>query len=286
MPSRIVSLVILVYWLVAAFMLLTRDLLPELSLGYPPDLRTIAAAGQDARPARWTIQVVDDPKTPEVRRNVGEAVTFSTRRKDDWHELHSNVWFDSGSLLQSTPFRSKSSVRLDINSVYRIDPRGNLRNFEVKVRSRDPQEELFQVAGTLKGEIMEVVATGPLPILNQTRSFPYAPRSVVNNLLGPLDRLPGLHVGQRWDTRVINPFSGQIDQVRVEVTRRALIHWNNNPVSAFEVVQSMPPLSARSWVQTDGQIIRQEVPFPFVRLLLERVPESKDNSAFEKGSEL
>jgi hypothetical protein len=282
MPSRIVSLAILVYWLVAAFLLLTRDLLPELSLGYPPDLRTIAAAGQDARPARWTIQVVDDPATPEIRRNVGEAVTSSTRRQDGWHELNSIVWFDSGDLLQGTPFRSRDSVRLDVNSNYRVDPKGNLRHFEVKVRSRDPQEELFTVTGTLKGDQMEVVARGPLPILNQTRTFPYAPRGVVNNLLGPLDRLPGLHVGQRWDSRVVNPFSGQVDLVRVEVVRRTLIHWNNNPLSVFEVVQSMPPFSARSWVQTDGLIIRQEVPFPFVRLLLERVPDPPETPPLDR----
>ena len=45
MPSRFVSLAILIYWCVAAFFLLTWEILPELSLGYPPDLRAIASAG-------------------------------------------------------------------------------------------------------------------------------------------------------------------------------------------------------------------------------------------------
>ena len=40
MPSRFVSLVILVYWSIAAFCLLTWDVLPELTSGYPPDLRS------------------------------------------------------------------------------------------------------------------------------------------------------------------------------------------------------------------------------------------------------
>ena len=39
MPSRFVSLAILVYWCIAAFCLLTWEVLPELTLGYPPDLR-------------------------------------------------------------------------------------------------------------------------------------------------------------------------------------------------------------------------------------------------------
>ncbi len=35
----------------------------------------------------------------------------------------------------------------------------------------------------------------------------------------------------------------------------------------------MAPLTMRTWVRTDGMILRQEVPFPFVRLVLERRPE-------------
>ena len=44
-------------------------------------------------------------------------------------------------------------------------------------------------------------------------------------------------------------------------------------MTTFEVVQHMGPLSMQTWVRTDGVILRQEVPFPFVRLVLERRPE-------------
>ena len=46
MPSRFVSLIILIYWSVAAFCLLTWDVLPEMTSGYPPDLRAITLAGR------------------------------------------------------------------------------------------------------------------------------------------------------------------------------------------------------------------------------------------------
>ena len=75
MPSRFVSLVILIYWSIAAFCLLTWDVIPELTSGYPPDLRAITLAGDSTRPVRWSIQVIDDPRFPDVRRTVGEAVT-------------------------------------------------------------------------------------------------------------------------------------------------------------------------------------------------------------------
>ena len=128
----------------------------------------------------------------------------------------------------------------------------------------------FWSRGRLKGEMMEVVSKGPLPMLNQKFSFHYEPRSVVHDALGPLDRLPGLHLGQRWDTRVLSPFTGQVEKVRVEVQRRMLIHWNGEPVSAFEVVHHSGPFTATTWVRPDGVILRQDVPFPFIHLVLER----------------
>ena len=75
---------------------------------------------------------------------------------------------------------------------------------------------------------------------------------------------------------MINPFTGQVSSVKVEVKKRGLIHWNGNPVRTFEVVQYMGPLTTRTWVRLDGVIVRQEVPLPLVRLVLERRPEADD----------
>jgi len=275
MPSRFISLAILIYWSIAAFCLLTWDVIPELSLGYAPDLRTIAGSGDSTRPAGWSIQIVDDPRFPDVRRTVGEAVTTSSRRPDGWVDLTSRVDIDAGGLLKGTPFVTRTSARLGVESLYRVDPSGNLSSFDLQVTSRESPDTLIKVKGQLKGDKMEIVSRGPVPLFNQTLTFDYEPRSMVRDMLGPLDRLPGLHVGQRWESRVINPFSGQVDRVRVEVARRGLIHWEGNPVTTFEVVQRIGSLSMRTWVRTDGVILRHEVPFPFVRLVLERRPETE-----------
>ena len=274
MPSRFVSLAILIYWSIAAFLLLTWDVIPELTLGYPPDLRAIAIAGDSTRPVRWSIQIVDDPRYPEVRRTVGESVTASARRPDGWFELTSRVEIDAAGLLKGTRFVSGSSVRLGVESLYLVDNSGNLSSFDIQVTSKESSDSLMKVRGQLKGAKMEIVSRGPIPILNQNLSFDYEPRSVVHDVLGPLDRLPGLHVGQRWESRVINPFSGQVEPVKVEVVRRGLIHWEGNPVTTFEVVHRTSPLTMKTWVRTDGVILRQEIPFPFARLVLERRPET------------
>ena len=276
MPSRIVSLIILVYWLIAAFCLLTRDVLPELTSGYAPNLRSITQAVDSAKPIRWSIQVTDDPRFPDERRIVGEAVTACVRRRDGWSELTSRVEIDAGGLLKGTAFLTRSSLQLEIESRYQVDKSGNLHSFLLEVKSPELPESLVEVKGEVKGKIMEVVSRGPVDILNKKMVIGYEPKSVIQDVLGPLDRLPGLHVGQRWDSQMINPFTGQVSTVKVEVKRRGLIHWNGKPEWTYEVVQSMTPLTTRTWVRLDGVIVRQEVPLPLVRLTLERRPEADD----------
>lgn len=285
MPPRLVSVAILIYWSIAAFWLLTWEVLPELSLGYPPDLRSITAAGDDSKPVTWTIDVIDDPRHPEVRRSVGQAVTASKRLPDRGVELSSRIVFDAGELLKRTPLASSPSVRLNITSVYRVDPKGNLQSFDMKVATADSDDGLVTIEGRLKGAMMEVTSKGMVSVLDRKMSFPYEPRGVVYDALRPFDRLPGLHVGQRWDTRMINPFSGAVEVVRVEVRRRAFIDWNGEAVSAFEVDQHAGPITSKAWVRLDGVIIRQEVPLPLLNMVLERLPDEASPNTTAEGME-
>src|SRR5205823_4553797 len=174
-----------------------------------PDLRTISSAGGDAAPARWNIQVVDNPREPEAKRSVGQAVTESTRASDGWVEMKSRVVFDSGRLLTT-----------------------------------------LLKGGPRRGGVVD----------DQSQ-------------FGPLDRLPGLAVGQRWDERVASPLTGQVETVRAEVTRKVVIHWDMSPVTTLEVVHRSKAVTARTWVRPDGLVLRQEVVLPMLRLVLERLPD-------------
>jgi hypothetical protein len=279
MPSRVVCVAILVYWLVAALGLITRDLLPELTVGAPPDLRSIAAAGGDVPPARWNILIPDNPKDRDSNRSVGQAVTASHRRPDGHVEMTSKVTFDStrllSGLLKGGP-RPESGVeeKIEFDSVYDIDPSGNLRSFRAVVRLAGQDEGLWRIDGRLTERgMMEVISRGPLPILNRKVEFDYQERGVVQSQFGPLDRLPGLAVGQRWDERVASPLSGQVETVRAEVARKVFIHWDKSPVNTYEVVHKSKAVEARTWVRADGLVLRQEVVLPMLRLMLERLPD-------------
>ncbi len=144
--------------------------------------------------------------------------------------------------------------------------------------SSDSSFDLLTLDGVVKGRNLELKAKSPipLPLLNWTKSFPYEPRGLIQNSIGPIDRLPGLQVGQRWVTRVVNPLTGRVEEVKVEVTGKHAIQWDNNVVTTLEVVQHLTPISARTWVRRDGLVLRQEVPFPFVKLVLERLPDRGD----------
>jgi hypothetical protein len=275
MPSRPACVAILLFWVYAAGGLLRRDILPGYWVTPPPDLRSIAAAEKYAEPSEWELSVAEDSDLRSLRP-VGRAMTRSSRTPDGGTELTGQVWFDSGSLLKGTRFDSQRNERLDVLNVLVIDPSGNLKRFHATVRSASDNFDLMTLDGQVKDQSIQVKAQGPLPLLNWTKSFPYEPRGMIQNAIGPIDRLPGLQVGQRWVTRVVSPLTGRVEDVNVEVTRKHNIQWDNELVSTLEVVQHMTPISARTWVRRDGLVLRQEVPFPFVKLILERLPERGD----------
>ena len=131
-----------------------------------------------------------------------------------------------------------SGSRASISSIHS----GNLSRLICVSVAKGSADSLIKVKGQLKGSKMEIVSRGRCRFSTRTCHFEYEPRSVVQDVLGPLDRLPGLHVGQRWESQIVNPFSGQVESVRVEVVRRGLINWEGNPVTTFEVVQRTSPL--------------------------------------------
>jgi hypothetical protein len=275
MPSRLACVAILLFWVYAAGGLLRRDILPDFWVTPPPDLRSIAAAEEASRPTEWELTVAEANGLKGFR-SVGRAKTWSERTPENGTVLIGKVSFDSGSLLKGTAFDSQANERIDVANRLEIDPSGNLRRFNAVVRSTSGNFDLMSFDGQVKGRSIEVQVKSPIPWLNGPKSFPYEPRGMIQNSIGPIDRLPGLQVGQRWVTRVFSPFTNRIEEVKVEVAGRRAILWDNSVVTTLEVVQHLTPISARTWVRGDGLVLRQEVPFPFVKLVLERLPDRGD----------
>jgi len=274
-PTRPAIAVILIGWVVAATGLFRRDLLPDYRITPPPDLRSIAVAGEQSTPTNWFLSVAEDKDLKNLRP-VGRAFTHTERKLDGGTVLISNVSFDSDGLLQGTPFALKlgdhrGAGHLTVANTCEIDPSGNLRQFRVVIKAAGDDVPLMTIEAQVVGRTIEVSAQSPLPLLNWTKKpYPYEPRGMIQNGIGPTDRLPGLQVGQRWETEIVNPLTGRVEKVKTEVAGKHSIQWNNTLVTTLEVVQNLSPISARTWVRPDGLVLRQEVPLPFVRLILER----------------
>jgi hypothetical protein len=275
MPNRLVCAAILVAWSCATVALVRRDILPDLLIGPPPDLRTVVRAGQEHDElTRWSILVADDRDDGNLNlRAVGQAETQSRRARDGWFRMMSKAWFDSGAMLRGTALEGVEKEHVEIKTVSDIDPAGNLDSFRAAVRLGLDAKDTLVISGIVRDNDLRVTAQGPLPILTWTRSFPYLPRQMVAHELGPLDRMPNLQVGQRWKSQVVSPLTGRVEEAQIAVERKSIITWDGNPVTTLEVVTHLPPLSARTWVRPDGLVLRQEVPFPLVRLILERLPQ-------------
>jgi hypothetical protein len=265
-------LAMLLSWVVVSADLFRRDVMPSLILGPPPDFRAVAGGGQGV-PTRWQILVPEGRSLP-TQRKVGMVVTQTMRRPDGWARISSNAWFDSGHLLRGTPFESFGDARIEILGSYEVDSSGNLAQMRVAVREgMHAKTDLLVIDGHLKNNMLQVTTHSPFPILASTQSFPYKARGLVQSSLSPFERMPHLQIGQRWENRVVSPLTGRVETCVVEVVARRYITWNDNPVATMEIVTRMSPFSARTWVRSDGLVLRQEVPFPFVKLMLERLPD-------------
>jgi hypothetical protein len=271
MPNRVICVIILLFWTIAAGTLFTRDILPGLLLGPPPDLRSLSQADEASGPTRWAINSYEDGKIRTIR-SVGQIITESKRKSDGWIRMTSKAWLDTGELLRGTAFE-KNSEKIGITSACEIDTAGNLQNFRVAVRLAELGDgEIMSLDGHLKKDMMEVITRSPLAGFNSTKSIPYQPRGIVQNTFSPLDRMPGLQVGQTWETEVISPIFGSVQKCRVQVVGTEHIIWGGSSTLTLKVVTEMRPISAATWIRPDGLVLRQEIPtLNRLKLILERL---------------
>jgi hypothetical protein len=287
MPSRRLCLAILLFWTYTAAGLFHRDILPEMVVGPPPDLRDIARAGlTNQGVSKWALLVVDDRDSSGLgERAIGQVVTETVHQRDGGTVLESNAWFDANQLLpagsggRNLPLEAAGGDRIEVYGSCWIDSTGNLESFRVAIREDRPgSSDLLAIEGRLRNDRILITASGVLPYFGPS-SLAYRPHGLVQSPLGPLEWMPNLHVGQRWESEVVSPLTGQVGTFLSEVQRTKILTWDNNPESTFEILtrskgQGMS-LSARTWVRRDGLVLRQEVPFPMVHLVLERLPEHR-----------
>lgn len=257
MPSRTTAVVISVFWMVMMSLLVRRDLVTQWQLDQQLDLRSIAKSDQLPDPVQWAVLHADT--------RIGTAQTEWRARASGWCEYRNQVE------LRQVPMQFPAlglffSDGLSWRSSFLVSPEGHLDNFDIQVLMGDVT--VMSVQGRLVAETMRVkFKSGTLV---HEESFAYEPHSFMTSSLSPMNNLPNLSVGQKWNYRVMNPIRHATETVRCEVTHEKVITWRREPTPTYVVEQTYGQLRAHCWVARDGTVLRQEVPFGMSQLVLER----------------
>jgi hypothetical protein len=259
MPSRAVTLGIVVIWLAAVGWMGYREWWRD--SGQPPLLDRTDEVGKQT--AVWRVHLDGE--------DVG-SVRLSIQR-------------DQGSRLftLAAEYRpKKDKIRFPglavegLDTVYRATPRGELREVRLNVQFGKNVETWFcgrldgsQFTGTVRragaagGEALEADAPGGLV-----------------NLLQPLHRMPGLYEGRSWQAAVFNPLAlargpqgrgwpPRVVQAQAVADR---LTWHEQPVACWRVeYREGDAVLGRLWVRIeDAQVLRQEVEDSSTQIALER----------------
>jgi hypothetical protein len=279
MPTPSFRLLVIVFWMGMMGWLFERELLPRLVLGPPPGFHDAVADLADdqetSTPVRWTVS----GGTPfGSNEQTGTATTCVERRPDGSVLLSGDVQLNRLPMLGLLE-PADQPLALSASTRFYLDSTGCLRHFDIEASVQGIDAPLV-VRGRVEGKKLHVTVAINGSLHEETLA--YDPRGLVMNSFSPVGRMPNLRVGQAWNIPVVNPLTGRVDLVRAKVTGRELIPWGNHSAVAALVVTQTTGIAgtvARTWVSSDGLVLRQEVPLLLSTMTFERVPDDPERRA-------
>lgn len=280
MPSRLISLGIVVFWLATSAWLFQRELWPRLKPNEPPPytIDLVDEARDHAAPIRWTVY--------RDGQKIGKASTsVSYNEQDDTFNLHNTM--EHMELYRSRLMRT-SIVLTKAHSVYRVTRQGELRGIEVDLAGGVllPALEPFNFKAHVEGQVAggRLTPTGYVEWLKERKDIQAEPVAVsaygsVLNPLHPVNRIRGLRPGQTWRMPLVDPLGDVMAATAAEALAMKLpglaggpryltavvsepqsFTWGNVVVSCLIIeYQGDGDVTARTWVrESDGLVLRQE----------------------------
>jgi len=235
-------------------LLVRRELLPYWFGSTGPSLRSMSRE-LNFEPLYW--------KVLYRHQQIGRVCT-------QWRRLAGQrVQFRSDLQVTRLPMLSLFQLlgtpqKLTCSSEFDLSPAGTLERFRMKVAMGKLRVD---VEGTREHDVLNVLfRSGGF----QHREQLYCPEDgLVGSSLAPMDRLPNLRVGQRWQYRVVNPLRRTSERVECAVVGEQVITWRGQPVPTKVIEQSYGHFKAKCWVADDGRVLRQELPLGMEPIVLE-----------------
>ena len=261
----------MIFWLICSGILFYRDILPDYLVGQPPDWKRLVQKAEYGT-TRWLIAVDDGG---EKNRVVGQAFNEINKRADSATILKSRIKIDAKGLFNGTILQVAESTKFQFENTTTITPQGLLDHIRAEVRVEELGDKpilVIQGIPTNQNKLDIRFSSSISPLMNFRQIIEYAPQQMVRGGLEPIDHLPGLRIGQRWTTQILQQMTARPESIRSEVVSLVRIFWNGNPTEVFLVEHKAITFSAKTWVRRDGLVLRQQLPTPFVKLVLERDP--------------
>jgi hypothetical protein len=327
MPVRRYTVAIIAFWLAASGWLFYREIWPQLRPGEPPSYTIDQVDEARQQPIRWTIYEAETGREgpPKELGRVETQVTYRERGetyrrehgetrgrerdeavdgpRDDTYELWCKVKFINV---------GGSDLQLVLEDTYRITRDGDLREIIAEVLITSGRVDWFRAH--LEGPVRDgrFVLEGWTDRPDdrgrrqksalKTEPVQVPGRGSVMNQLHPVNRMPGLRLGQHWHVPLFDPlrvalsgassddpllgpalfFLKQLGQnsqlqpreLQAEVqSERVTLVWDGQDQSCLLIdYHAGAELVARTWVRArDGLVLQQEGTYLDKRVLLKRV---------------
>jgi hypothetical protein len=276
MPSRSLTVAIVLFWVGMTGWLTYREIWPWLGPEQPPPFTIdLADEAQNNMPVRWSVFLNGE--------NCGYSRTWVVfRERDDTFELHGEFKLWHSSLKEGQP-------TFVIRSMYRVSREGELRDFRATVNYnnllKDPVEEVEVMR--LTGEVRDQqfyphLFVNVFSVIKMDRDLEPVPMSRRASLLNshqPVNRLANLRKGQHWRIPIANLQASLLPSAKFQYLNAEVLQetrglkWGTNKkeVPCLIIEFEGEDINGHTWVQeSDGLIVCQEVQVQGVTLKLLR----------------
>ena len=277
MPSRSFAVLIVASWLLTTSWLVWTEVLPRLWPGTPPPFAVLLVeeAEQQRPPVRWT-----------ASRNGQKVFTVQTKVTRVGHEQYELAATYSPAGDHDPKGKQRAYVPLEgflvsrMASAYRVNAEGDFLGLDVVIEGKPGAEWLAwigdftaRISGDAEAGVLRPVATveagGVTKVLRLGEIEGPRRGGAVLMPLQPVNRVTGLHPGQRWTLHLFDPVGGLraiglgisggppllAAAVRPEL---AIVERQRRAEPCFVIDYRGDGLEASTWVrQRDGLVLKQ-----------------------------
>jgi hypothetical protein len=276
MPSRWLTVMIVLFWLATTGWLFWHELWPQWRPGEPPpfhiDLVEEVQRGGTLK-IPWTVE--RDSGDGEGAQKVFNALTWAEYHpEDDTFSLHAEF-----KALQSkdAPRVSLATVQVKrMKSEYQVNRQGQLRSLHADIEG-ELRLSGSPLGGSLWGEVHEDqffahyrLSLGDIPVEGDLKPVPVSYHGSILMPLHPVNRIHGLRAGRTWRQALVDPFrdvfptvsglTGGVHYLQARVLEQPQVLDVGKNAATCLVIEytGEDMMSAKTWVEQDSERVQRQ----------------------------